>query len=836
MPPLRGTGGHAGLCMVETRKGGQLCTEGIRPTRGIVAGDAMAMSIVAAYVCEGLKEVSKADPGRVRLSIYVDDVQLQVNTNTRNIVAATVGATQAVKQRLTGELELLINVAKTAVVCSGRPEAVAIAEATGAGKKPRAMFWERNLGVDCAPGRQRKWIQSGSMLTTRHRVAANRMARMMALRRTAGRRTNMLFRTGIKAALCHGSCVVGRSPTEMKRLEQIALRSVGPHTRGASRCAKLVYHQHLVDDQMYTALARLSKEVWRARARQARALPIGGANDGLTGAWRLVVDNTTTWKTATGPIDVAAIELRRLGWQARENFSISKGDITLILTRDSPALVTWWMQRSAHELRMRTMTDKLTNCATPLLGFAAIPGPKSALEHRPFAMSFSTNGLWTMDRLMRVGYLVSPRCALCGADSDDAEHRIWECPAVHEKRRVWADVCALRQRLLGHGDQMVASSARIAGSRAATPYPRGITAEQEHAVRIVAGVSTAWDCDHPPSGRVYTDGSCFSDRHIAVARAGYAICWVDQCGRLEAAVYGSIPAMLPQTAAAGETYAVKRAMDIMDGGQIWTDNQAVVDNLAGTEGGGTSENKVLAGLYLQITSCRRGKPFLVSKVRGHQNIANEQLHTEGWHLAAGNSHADCWAKKGANLRPVEPWHAIADQLAQIAATAVSMGSSVWNSWPSITGVSEMARLVRDAPRTRKNLAHRWRQDQDGGRFRCLACHAQTSRIDTKAATRSCKGSESRKGLWPVLQRGNGHRLVVFYPTGRPPALACTRCGAWAASAPKKLLKPCERREEPRPAMDRLASGRHPGDGTLLEAAFHIAVGLPQGAAVQFRNQ
>ena len=87
----------------------------------------------------------------------------------------------------------------------------------------------------------------------------------------------------------------------------------------------------------------------------------------------------------------------------------------------------------------------------------------------------------------------------------------------------------------------------------------------------------------------------------------------------------------------------------------------------------------------------------------------------------------------------------------------------------------------------------------------------------------------------VLQRENGHRLVVFYPTGRPPALACTRCGAWAASAPKKLLSPCVRSEEPRPAMDRLAAGRHPGDGTLLEAAYHIIAGQPQGAAVQLRN-
>ena len=94
----------------------------------------------------------------------------------------------------------------------------------------------------------------------------------------------MLFRTGIKAALCYGSCVIGRSPTEIKRLETIALRSVGPHTKGASRCAKLVHHQHLIDDQMYSAVARLAKDTWRSRTRQSRAMPMAGEVDGLIGA------------------------------------------------------------------------------------------------------------------------------------------------------------------------------------------------------------------------------------------------------------------------------------------------------------------------------------------------------------------------------------------------------------------------------------------------------------------------------------------------------------------------------------------------------------------------
>ena len=51
------------------------------------------------------------------------------------------------------------------------------------------------------------------------------------------------------------------------------------------------------------------------------------------------------------------------------------------------------------------MTEKLLGEIANHMGFAAIPGPRSARDQRPFAMCLATNGLWTQDRLMRVGYM-----------------------------------------------------------------------------------------------------------------------------------------------------------------------------------------------------------------------------------------------------------------------------------------------------------------------------------------------------------------------------------------------------------------------------------------------
>ena len=128
-----------------------------------------------------------------------------------------------------------------------------------------------------------------------------------------------MFRTGVKAALCPGACVIGRSPEEMKRIETLALKLGWSAHQRVSRSAKLVYHS-LVDEKMFAAFGRLSNEIRRARSRQKRAMAIAGKQDGLSSIWNIMASSDVDWKdwkAAEGPLDIAALEPKRLGWEPR---------------------------------------------------------------------------------------------------------------------------------------------------------------------------------------------------------------------------------------------------------------------------------------------------------------------------------------------------------------------------------------------------------------------------------------------------------------------------------------------------------------------------------------
>ena len=80
----------------------------IIPTRGVVAGDAMAMSLVTAYMIEGLAEVKEAMHHCALYTVYVDDLQLQVTTNQRDLAQTTVQAAQQIADGIVG-LGLVLN-------------------------------------------------------------------------------------------------------------------------------------------------------------------------------------------------------------------------------------------------------------------------------------------------------------------------------------------------------------------------------------------------------------------------------------------------------------------------------------------------------------------------------------------------------------------------------------------------------------------------------------------------------------------------------------------------------------------------------------------------------
>ena len=86
---------------------------------------------------------------------------------------------------------------------------------------------------------------------------------------------------------------------------------------------------------------------------------------------------------------------------------------------------------------------------------------------------------------------------------------------------------------------------------------------------MVEGEPSYWhpESGHPQGGfghKVFIDGSCmFRALGEDFARAGWAVTEVDEDGSLIAAFYGPLPALYPQTAQAGEHYALMMAAGVI---------------------------------------------------------------------------------------------------------------------------------------------------------------------------------------------------------------------------------------------------------------------------------
>ena len=435
------------------------------------------------------------------------------------------------------------------------------------------------------------------------------------------------------------------------------------------------------------------------------------------------------------------------------------------------------------------------------------------------------------------GCLVDTKCSRCGADTDSVFHRLWVCSASRAKRDATvtdkAGPAALLVKYRAAGGKM-ALYMDIAATRAIIPDLVGdITAPfVERGEGCLARPLDGW------SGTVYTDGSCYHNREINKPRAGYGVAVISTDGTVCGRLFGAVPIHLPQSAAAGEAYAVLRARQHIGGPlRVASDNAAVVQNMANLRDA-IAPNKALAGVYTKLLRLAEVATTVVRKVTGHQAALLYPAGTLAWEDAVGNTAADAAANLGTQRHTFDAVKAgVMHDLAVVAQAAVRIGAAEWDKWGSMGKFSQYLRApAADAlPRTIQPR-HRWVREA-GTRYRCLACARVTSSLSCRIIAGPCRGRLSPSGVSAVLRNCNGHRLVAVYVGQVHPHLACTKCGAWAAGRPIKLSAACT--EHPtaagRAALRRLEAGRSPR-GEVLEAAYYIINGqVAFERSVQFRN-
>ena len=287
---------------------------GIYPSAGVIAGCAAATTWAKVGVVAAIDSVVASIPRPIdcRIRVFIDDVDVAARAPTnRQVVRALASAAHYLVQSLEMGEGAPFSPPKATVVADSPALACHIGSALGpSGGKPCTSVTV--LGVDTAAGR--------SCCAARRSTRAARLARCHTKRArvcrisSAGKegRAVKFFVAGGRPAATYGAEVSGVAPGALRNLRQLAAHTFRPKARGHSLTTVILLHGGPAGRASYAAAARWALEAWRATAHdtEARSLPYG------TNAYDLTRPEAraASWRTARGPISMANLELRRIGW------------------------------------------------------------------------------------------------------------------------------------------------------------------------------------------------------------------------------------------------------------------------------------------------------------------------------------------------------------------------------------------------------------------------------------------------------------------------------------------------------------------------------------------
>ena len=214
-----------------------------------------------------------------------------------------------------------------------------------------------------------------------------------------------------------------------------------------------------------------------------------------------------------------------------------------------------------HELR--SLMDNGV-CLQPLLSlFQSLPTREAFTLLR-----IATNGVFTDSDLLKCGYDTNPVCTQCFNSMDTIFHRCFSCPSISTRAEL-ALGKDLFDRILAAGDTS------LAANRCLYPCP-AIVATPSRSSKCTFINFGCGDSFATKDGPVFGDGSCLNGPYKSLARAGFAVAQVDSEGQIIRAIFGCVPAHLPQTALAAEYAAYFTFATHSPGGTYIGDCQEVL--------------------------------------------------------------------------------------------------------------------------------------------------------------------------------------------------------------------------------------------------------------------
>ena len=337
---------------------------GIYAERGIVPGCAAATLWARVVVLQGLDDIASKHciPRKVEFGVFIDDFTVTAAGGTRDGVCNRLAAiAQDLEQFICEDLKGAIAEHKAVVIANDATLAKQVRTALG-DKGGRCGTRPVVLGVDFIAGRSRCEGRTGKR-RERLNNTANRRRRYRIIARAAGSgRAQKLYTCGLRPAAAFGSEITGAAPAELKHMNQTAAIGLSPKARGRSLTAVRLLHGDPNADIAVAATRRYANAVWNATGHVRGAMSLGE----IASAWENAIKGAdkASWRTAKGPIAVATLELKRIGWEWSGPLGL-RGDDGIVhsLVEQSPvaiaaALREGHIRHTARDMARRIVGDR----------------------------------------------------------------------------------------------------------------------------------------------------------------------------------------------------------------------------------------------------------------------------------------------------------------------------------------------------------------------------------------------------------------------------------------------------------------------------------------------
>ncbi len=525
------------------------------------------------------------------------------------------------------------------------------------------------------------------------------------------------------------------------------------------------------------------------------------------------------WKKVRGPMGAAALTAARVGWRLGDPFHVYDQDGTdFLLTNTSPALVrklacdalrtsierkvaTKWAVEEEQYRGRRACLDFVTT---------AVKTCKHLSPHQRGIMRAVTCGaLMTGCRAVKMGYLVTGLCPLCGMASDTLTHRVYEC--THTAAAVAAAVPSWfldEAKRKAAGDSFWTTGACPSPVDLAPPPVNDLRVE----VETLDEGTRASDGEDIMAirGRAYWDGSATTSVVKGLTRAACAVVQTDEEGRPMKILQAAVPRHLPQTAQAAEfmglgiVFKALRARTSVVG-----DCLNVVRAANGLARNALAQGHMYAGLTLSTYEQpeRRRWAGEIAWTRAHRKPTGRESADELRDMK-GNEAADAAAKDALLAHPalgtnVESQVIFYERRVRHVVDAVVAALQLF---PRAPGNMPRAPRPLTEQQARQRRMHHWAYR--GGSWRCTFCDdwLNSDQIPRARKFQRCHGLTMADRASAIAARGHD----LFRAAADVQFVYCAKCGAWGHKRVHLLAGSCA---PPKAAgiqaLRRIRRGEHP---------------------------